>query len=234
VTKRLTEVGVPSTGFDWTIEELRRRKNILRARVFASETATWAPVLDAVMSIAPAVLALVADHKGVIIATLHGLRYPVIDLPPAPTDHGKTGMSEADADRLASMSATVFGQRPMIDALVEHLLEALKVLSASEPGQQASGGESASDPIDGRPQHEPSVSSIRTHTLRVPGARLHHKVYDDGPTLLLVPAVLDDIRRRPRNAGRALHRDHLWSPWHLAQPSRHSVAGAGPHSDERR
>jgi hypothetical protein len=49
--------------------------------------------------------ALVADHKGVIIATLHGLRYAVIDLPPAPTDHGKTGMSEADADRLASMSA---------------------------------------------------------------------------------------------------------------------------------
>jgi acyl transferase domain-containing protein/pimeloyl-ACP methyl ester carboxylesterase/acyl carrier protein len=290
VARRLTDVGVPSTGFDWTIEELRRGKNILRARVFASETATWAPVLDAVMSIAPAVFpgqpmlrmvahidqvvvaepqppetvvievsldpdrqdtanALVADDKGVVIASLQGLRYPVIDLPPAPTDHGKTGMSEADADRLASMSAdelhawvraevcdqiatemrlpvadlntrrplvelgmdsilkmvirrrlekrfglslsaTVFWKRPTIDALIEHLLEALKVLPAAGPGHPA-GGATASGHLE-RSQHEPSLSSIRTHTLRVPGARLHYEVYGNGPTLLLIPGGAAD------------------------------------------
>jgi acyl transferase domain-containing protein/pimeloyl-ACP methyl ester carboxylesterase len=291
VARRLTEVGVPSTGFDWTIEELRRGKNVLRARVFASETATWAPVLDAVMSIAPAVFpgqpvlrmvthidqvvvaapqppetvvievsldpdlqdtanALVADDKGVVIASLQGLRYPVIDLPPAPTDHGKTGMSEADSDRLASMSvdelhawvraevcdqiatemrlpvadlntrrplvelgmdsilkmvirrrlekrfglsvsATVFWKRPTIDALIEHLLEALKVLPAAGPGNAPAGGATAPGHLE-LSQHEPSLSSIRTHTLRVPGARLHYEVYGDGPTLLLIPGGAAD------------------------------------------
>ncbi|WP_255955337.1 type I polyketide synthase [Streptomyces odontomachi] len=56
VHERLSAVGVPSTGFEWTIEELRRGdEGILRGRVgFApTEQTTWAPVLDAMMTLAP-------------------------------------------------------------------------------------------------------------------------------------------------------------------------------------
>ncbi len=54
VSKRLAAVGVPDTGFGWTIEELSRGEGLLRARVRIGPSNTWAPVLDAAMSIAPA------------------------------------------------------------------------------------------------------------------------------------------------------------------------------------
>ncbi|MFC7582682.1 phosphopantetheine-binding protein [Nonomuraea antimicrobica] len=53
VTERLAAVGVPETGFDWSVEELRRGYGALRARVRCGSAATWAPVLDAAMSVAP-------------------------------------------------------------------------------------------------------------------------------------------------------------------------------------
>ncbi|GAA5106086.1 type I polyketide synthase [Nocardia iowensis] len=59
VRQRLAAVGVPETGFDWTVEELQYGIDVVRARVTLAPTgaATWAPLLDAVMSIAPAVFA---------------------------------------------------------------------------------------------------------------------------------------------------------------------------------
>ncbi|GAA4605119.1 hypothetical protein GCM10023195_17690 [Actinoallomurus liliacearum] len=53
VTQRLAAVGVPGTGFDWTVEELLRGDGVLRARVRCGPSDTWAPVLDAAMSVAP-------------------------------------------------------------------------------------------------------------------------------------------------------------------------------------
>lgn len=58
VHQRLAEVGVPSTGFDWTIEQLRYGVGMLQARGDICQPAcgwpmSWAPVLDAVASIAP-------------------------------------------------------------------------------------------------------------------------------------------------------------------------------------
>ncbi|MEQ4715850.1 beta-ketoacyl synthase N-terminal-like domain-containing protein [Nonomuraea sp. B19D2] len=53
VTERLAAIGVPGTGFDWTVEELLRGHGALRARVRCGPAATWAPVLDAAMSVAP-------------------------------------------------------------------------------------------------------------------------------------------------------------------------------------
>jgi pimeloyl-ACP methyl ester carboxylesterase len=55
IAQRLAEVGVPSTGFDWSVDELRRGRTAVQASVSAPGAATWAPLLDAVMSIAPAV-----------------------------------------------------------------------------------------------------------------------------------------------------------------------------------
>ncbi len=57
VHQRLSAVGVPSTGFTWTVEELRRGEGRLRGRVRCARdegaTPGWAPVLDAVMTLAP-------------------------------------------------------------------------------------------------------------------------------------------------------------------------------------
>jgi 6-methylsalicylic acid synthase len=59
IRSRLAQVGVPSTGFEWEVDELLYGDGRLRTRVqFApdeSTVPTWPAVLDAVMSIAPAV-----------------------------------------------------------------------------------------------------------------------------------------------------------------------------------
>jgi acyl transferase domain-containing protein len=58
VQQRLTAVGVPETGFHWTVDELHYGVGAALARVtVAAEpgaAVTWAPLLDAVLSIAPA------------------------------------------------------------------------------------------------------------------------------------------------------------------------------------
>ncbi|WP_370948430.1 beta-ketoacyl synthase N-terminal-like domain-containing protein [Amycolatopsis sp. cg5] len=54
VHDRLSAVGVPSTGFDWTVVDLRRGHGELRGKVvFPAGSTTWAPLLDAVMTLAP-------------------------------------------------------------------------------------------------------------------------------------------------------------------------------------
>ncbi|WP_030454772.1 type I polyketide synthase [Herbidospora cretacea] len=55
VHQRLATVGVPSTGFDWAIETLLGGDLALRATVRTGDARSWAPALDAVMSVAPCV-----------------------------------------------------------------------------------------------------------------------------------------------------------------------------------
>lgn len=59
VQQRLATVGVPSTGFEWVIEELTGGPGRLHARVSGvaatGAALTWASILDAVMTVAPAV-----------------------------------------------------------------------------------------------------------------------------------------------------------------------------------
>ncbi|TMR28827.1 acyltransferase domain-containing protein [Nonomuraea zeae] len=55
VHDRLATVGVPSTGFDWTIETLLGGDGALRATVRTEEWGSWASALDAAMSVAPCV-----------------------------------------------------------------------------------------------------------------------------------------------------------------------------------
>ncbi|GAA0825528.1 hypothetical protein GCM10009525_18710 [Streptosporangium amethystogenes subsp. fukuiense] len=55
VHRRLATVGVPSTGFDWRIETLLSGDGVLRATVRTGEPGSWAPALDATMSVAPCV-----------------------------------------------------------------------------------------------------------------------------------------------------------------------------------
>ncbi|MEV4496186.1 beta-ketoacyl synthase N-terminal-like domain-containing protein [Micromonospora arborensis] len=59
IRERLATVGVPATGFEWTVERLRRGTGVIVAEVKAPHGRTgagsWAVAFDAVMSIAPAV-----------------------------------------------------------------------------------------------------------------------------------------------------------------------------------
>ncbi|WP_121717414.1 type I polyketide synthase [Streptomyces sp. E5N91] len=57
VVRRLAQVGVPTMAFSWTVEELLRGDAGLRARVQVGPATSWAPVLDAALSVAPAVYA---------------------------------------------------------------------------------------------------------------------------------------------------------------------------------
>ncbi|WP_425569549.1 hypothetical protein [Nonomuraea salmonea] len=54
VHQRLASVGVPSTGFDWTIGTLLGAEGALRATVHG-ERGSWSAALDAAMSVAPCV-----------------------------------------------------------------------------------------------------------------------------------------------------------------------------------
>ncbi|MGW1406021.1 type I polyketide synthase [Streptomyces sp. NPDC002403] len=57
IQRHLASVGVPSMGFDWTVESLLRAEGTLHARVRPAlpdrAPVTWAPILDAALSIAP-------------------------------------------------------------------------------------------------------------------------------------------------------------------------------------
>ncbi len=54
IRQRLATVGVPDTGFVWSVEKLSSSPRKLRATVLASEPdPTWATALDAIMSVAP-------------------------------------------------------------------------------------------------------------------------------------------------------------------------------------
>jgi 6-methylsalicylic acid synthase len=57
VLQHLASVGVPTMAYDWTVEELHRHGRGLRARVLAEQpdhvTGSWAPMLDAALSVAP-------------------------------------------------------------------------------------------------------------------------------------------------------------------------------------
>ncbi|MDA0636081.1 beta-ketoacyl synthase N-terminal-like domain-containing protein [Nonomuraea sp. MCN248] len=55
VHRRLAAVGVPSTGFEWTIGTLLGGPGVLRATVSTGDPGSWAPALDAAMSVAPCV-----------------------------------------------------------------------------------------------------------------------------------------------------------------------------------
>ncbi|MEU6095306.1 acyltransferase domain-containing protein [Streptomyces sp. NPDC047079] len=57
ILRHLASVGVPTMGFDWSVHTLLRADGVLHARVRAEQPerapATWAPILDAALSIAP-------------------------------------------------------------------------------------------------------------------------------------------------------------------------------------
>jgi 6-methylsalicylic acid synthase len=60
VSTRLTKVGVPTTGFEWTIDKLDGDADRLLAHVRVHELpgadpASWAPAVDAIMTVAPCV-----------------------------------------------------------------------------------------------------------------------------------------------------------------------------------
>jgi 6-methylsalicylic acid synthase len=82
IQQRLAAVGVPGTGFEWTVEELLRGHGALRARVRCGPAATWAPALDAALSVAPG--AFPADP--LLRMVVHVDRLVTVDAPPDVVD----------------------------------------------------------------------------------------------------------------------------------------------------
>lgn len=169
VARRLAEVGVPSTGFDWTVESLSAGFGVLHARVASPETGSWAPLLDAVMSIAPAafmglpqlrmvvqvdeitvhgtppdtatvevvldpgvtdtVHALVTDGDGRPVASLRGLRYPVVEQPAAPAADEPGREADADAVSFAGLAPDELRQR-VLDEVRAQIAQEMRLAPA--------------------------------------------------------------------------------------------------------
>ena len=173
VRRHLASVGVPTMAFDWTIEELSRDNGRLRARVLAqpppspgppptaAARATWAPALDAALSIAPAafpgeaVLRMVAHVEEVHIAgepPMAALVEVIVD--PARDDSvdvliaDQSGRvlarlaglryAELDRDRLPAGGGGSRGSPPGL-AQAAHLVSALAWRPLSLPAEPGSG-----------------------------------------------------------------------------------------------
>ncbi|UUU22864.1 type I polyketide synthase [Streptomyces sp. DSM 40750] len=96
IQRHLASVGVPSMGFDWTIEDLLRAEGTVHARVRPGRPerapATWAPILDAALSIAPSAYPGPATLR--MVAALAELR--VEGAPPPAADVRVTHDAAAD------------------------------------------------------------------------------------------------------------------------------------------
>jgi acyl transferase domain-containing protein/acyl carrier protein len=125
IRRRLAAVGVPETGFEWTVEELRCGHGALRARVRcanggAGPASSWAPVLDAAMSVAPAAF----DGDPLLRMVVHADRLITVGTPPDVADIEvwlDTGRPDTVQVRITDTSGALAGwlsglRYPVIDA----------------------------------------------------------------------------------------------------------------------
>jgi 6-methylsalicylic acid synthase len=107
IQRQLASVGVPTMGFEWTVEGLLRADGTLQAQVRAEQSerapATWAPVFDAALSIAPAAYPGPATLR--VVAGLAEVR--VEGAPPAAVDIRVT--HDARTDTVDALVAGVDG-----------------------------------------------------------------------------------------------------------------------------
>nr|APD71523.1 type I polyketide synthase 4 [Streptomyces sp.] len=222
VARRLAEVGVPSTGFAWNVESLMAGLGVLHAQVVSPDTTSWAPLLDAVMSIAPAafeglpllrmvvhideitvhgappeaatvevvpdprvadtVHALVTDRDGRPVASLRGLRYPVVEQPAAP-DTDEPGEAAADAVSFAGLSPDELRSR-VLDEVREQIAQEMRLAPTALHVR--------------RPLVEQGLDSVMTVVVR---RRLEKRLGRDVPAnifwkLPTISAIVDHLTER--------------------------------------
>jgi 6-methylsalicylic acid synthase len=217
IRQRLAAVGVPDTGFEWTVEELLRGHGALRARVRCGPAATWAPALDAALSVAPG--AFPADP--LLRMVVHVDRLVTVDAPPDVVDI-EVWLEPERADtvhvRMTDPAGAIVGwlsglRYPVIDAPAARDAEAggprpagsfagldpaeLRAVLIDEIGKQIAG-EMRLAPADlspHRPLVEQGLDSVLTVIVR---RRLEQRFRCSLPTTLLwrqptIAAVADHI-----------------------------------------
>ncbi|MCK2217025.1 acyltransferase domain-containing protein [Actinomadura sp. ATCC 31491] len=229
VHERLAAVGVPSTGFDWTIETLLGGDGALRATVrttFRSTPGTpegaeldgdgpgsWAPALDAAMSVAPCVF----PGEPVLRMVVHIDEVVLTGPPPATViidavvDHGA-----ADTVRvlLADPDGAVVGQLtglryPVIDAPVP---------AEDEPAEAAeSFAGVAPEELRGRVLPEVRAEIAAVMRLDPEDLALRRPLVEQGLDSVMTVMVR---RRLEKRFGRRLPATLLWQ-----QPTISAIAG---------
>lgn len=124
VHDRLSAVGVPSTGFEWTVVELLRGRDALRGTVTfrPDDLPSWAPLLDAVMTLAPVaypgapVLRMVVEADEIIVRG-EPPKSAVIDIAvradrPDAVDVTVAGPDDAVLARITGLRYAVIGTEP--------------------------------------------------------------------------------------------------------------------------
>ncbi|MFJ6696926.1 type I polyketide synthase [Streptomyces sp. NPDC091272] len=230
VARRLAEVGVPSTGFEWGVESLSAGLGVLRALVSSPDTTSWAPLLDAVMSIAPAafeglpllrmvvrvdgitvagpppstatvevvpdpgvadtVHALVTDQDGRPVASLRGLRYPVVEQSPVPEANEPGSEALPEAVSFSGLAPDELRSR-LLEVVREQIAQEMRLAPASLHVR--------------RPLVEQGLDSVMTVVVR---RRLEKRLGRDVPAdifwkLPTINAIVDHLTERFTEDGRA-------------------------------
>ncbi|MFC8382846.1 type I polyketide synthase [Nocardia sp. NPDC057272] len=225
VHQRLAAVGVPETGFEWRVEELLFGADVVRARVrvAAGGSATWAPVLDAVMSIAPAafggepVLRMVVQiddvrcagepaDEVIIEVALDPKRTDVVDGLVATVDGTViarvTGMEYPVIDRPAEDdSAAGSALSGPVLSLENLTTEQVRELIAAEVSGTIAAEMRLPDPADlnpRRPLLEQGLDSVMTVTIRKKlekrfGHKLQATVFWQQPTVVAIADHLTEM-----------------------------------------
>lgn len=146
VLRHLAAVGVPTMAFPWVVEELLRGERALRARVRIGPARSWAPVLDAALSVAPTVypgpptLRMVAgvgrlrtvQHAPETVDIEVTERDEVLDV--VVRDPGGGVVARLSELRYGSMTARAGGPRDLVH---EVTWKELELLPGSEEGELA-------------------------------------------------------------------------------------------------
>lgn len=218
IHQRLATVGVPETGFDWRVEDLLMGADVVRARVRVAPggSSTWAPLLDAVMSIAPAafggdpLLRMVVQiddvtcagappEEAVIEVALDPARTDVVDGLVAGTDGTViarvTGMVYPVIDRPVEDDATAgTGALGPVLSLENLTAEQLHALVVTEVTGTIAGEMRLPDTADlhpRRPLLEQGLDSVMTVTIRKKlekrfGHKLQATVFWQQPTVVAI------------------------------------------------
>jgi 6-methylsalicylic acid synthase len=215
VRAHLTAVGVPETGFVWAIRQLRRGERELVAVVCLEAPGTWAPAIDAALSIAPVAF----PGAPVLRVVAHVDRVEADGTPPSTVHIGVT-RDDRRPDAVDITIAAPSGAAGVRLAGVRYAVLSL------DPGEADLERPAAADPFAGL-SGEPLRAYLRDQVGAEIAAELRLPTADLDPRRSLVEQGLDSVltmvvrRRLERRFGLRLPATLLWQQPTVAAIARH-------------
>ncbi|MCY0941367.1 type I polyketide synthase [Streptomyces antarcticus] len=210
IQRHLASVGVPTMGFEWTVDELLRAEGVLHARVRAGQPehapATWAPLFDAALSIAPsaypgpATLRMVAGLAGVRVDGAPPAAAEVRVTHDARTDTVDVLLAAADGTVLAALEGVRYGSigqdtlaaahpRELVHELVWRPLEPASASAAGRPVSDVVLIGAADGPVAGALRERLAAEGGDLRVLKAPEELAGLPGLGESTEVLVVPPV---------------------------------------------